>query len=182
MDKLWPTAIIVVLVALIFVGMWRGWRRRAGRDSALAVPTVLDVPGELLLTVHALHVASTHHDKPLDRVVVPGLAFRANATVAVSKGGLTITAQGESSVAIAASAILGIGAATWTIDRTVERDGLILLAWRTAPADADGTVLDTYLRVTDPDERRRLITGIRSIIGADSGATVPTDDTSGSEA
>ena len=200
MDKLWPTLLIVVILALVFIGMWIGWRRRARRDSALTVPTVLDEPGAPIMTTEALYVASTYHDKPLDRVVVAGLAFRARATVTVSTGGVSIQAPGESSVAIAASVILGVGAATWTIDRTVERDGLVLLAWSTVPTDADGAVLDTYLRITDPEQRRRLVEGIRSITDVDTtapsaggadpdhdrsaadGADTTTDQTTGSEA
>ncbi|NNC10585.1 hypothetical protein HII28_01610 [Planctomonas sp. JC2975] len=186
MDKLWPTLLILVVLALVFLGMWLGWRRRARRDSVVVVPTALEDAGATLLSAKALHVATTYHDKPLDRAVVAGLAFRSTASVTVSQGGVTLTAPGESSVAIAASAILGVGAATWTIDRTVERDGLLMIAWR-VPADAEGPVLDTYLRVTDPDERRRLIAGISSISSttndADDDATdETTDKTTGSEA
>ncbi|GAB3797807.1 transporter [Humibacter antri] len=169
MDKLWPTALIAIVVVLIFVGMWVGWRRRARRDSAIEVPTALAEPGETLLTVKALHVGSTHHDHPLDRVVGPGLAFRANATVTVSAGGITISAPGERSVAIAANAILGAGTATWTIDRTVERDGLVLVAWHSGggsrATDADGPVIDTYLRTADAVEQGRLVAGIHSLAG-----------------
>lgn len=167
MDKLWPTALIAIVVVLIFVGMWIGWRRRVRRDSAIAVPSALATPGETLLTIKALHVGSTHNGRPLDRVVVPGLAFRANATVTVSTGGIMISAPGETSVAIPADAILGAGTATWTIDRTVEQDGLVLLAWRSegesAGTDAGGTVIDTYLRTADATEQERLIAGIRSL-------------------
>lgn len=190
MDKLWPTALIAIVVVLIFVGMWIGWRRRARRDSSISVPSALTEPGETLLTVKALHVGSTHHDRPLDRVVVPGLAFRANATVTVSTGGVTITAPGERSVAITADAILGAGTATWTIDRTVEHDGLVLVAWRSgserAATDAGGTIIDTYLRTADATEQGRLVASIRSLVpqrnstpGADD---VAHDTTTGSEA
>ena len=167
MDKLWPTLLIVVILALVFLGMWLGWRRRARRDAALVIPTVLDAPGAELAHVTALHAATTRHDRPLDRVVVPGLAFRSNATVTVYSGGLTLAAAGESGVAIEAADILGVGAATWTIDRTVEPGGLVLLAWNAAgPAADGGTTLDTYLRVTDPDERRRLVDAVRAIVPA----------------
>lgn len=182
MDKLWPTLLIVVVLALVFLAMWWGWRRRASRDAALTVPTALDAPGAELLTVQALHVASTHHEKPLDRVVVPGLAFRANAAVAVWEGGVTIAAPGEARVAIAVTSILGVGAATWTIDRTVERDGLLLLAWRPSPTTVDGPVIDTYLRVTDPDERRRLVAGVREILGRNANTAAALTDDTGNEA
>lgn len=177
MDKLWPTLLIVVLVALVFFAMWLGWRRRARRDSGLVVPAQLETPGETLLTVQALHVATTHHDAPLDRVAMAGLAYRANATIDVSTGGVTIIAPGETRVAIAASAVVGVGTATWTIDRSVESDGLVLMAWRTTRTDAGGRVLDTYLRLGDAQLQQRLVAGIRSIAGlTETGTTSGADD------
>ena len=180
MDKLWPTLLILVVVVLIFIGMWLGWRRLSRRDASLTVPSELAEPGDRLVAVRALHVATTHHDRPLDRVVVAGLAFRAAAEATVSTGGIVLAASGEPSVAITAASIVGIGAATWTIDRTVERDGLVLLAWRVA--DADGTVLDTYLRVVDPDQRDRFVDAARGIIPDAGPAGTATDETTGSEA
>ncbi|MGA0565978.1 hypothetical protein ACO2Q7_01445 [Rathayibacter sp. KR2-224] len=190
MDKFWPTVLIIVILALVFVGMWWGWRRRARRDSGLVVPSVLRAPGETILTTQAVHVATTHHERPLDRVVVPGLAFRANATVTVSTGGVTLTAPGETSVAISACAILGAGTATWTIDRSVERDGLVLVAWHTEAAaggtDPAAAALDTYLRLADAAEQGRLVAAIRSMTQAPNDTTgaddVATDTTTGSEA
>jgi hypothetical protein len=181
MDKLWPTLLIVVVVALVFVGMWAGWRRIRRRDAALAIRAALADPGETLLSLPALHVATTHHDEPLDRVVVPGLAFRADATVTVSRGGVTLAAPGEQTVAIEAASILAAGTATWTIDRSVEQDGLALLAWRARRTDGDDQVLDTYLRVAEPERQRELLADIRSLItpGADD---VANDTTTGDEA
>jgi hypothetical protein len=164
MDKIWPTLLIAAAVAALFYGMWLGWRHRARRDSRLSAPSALEAPGETLLAAEALHVATTHHDKPLDRVVMPGLAYRSNATLTVTRGGVTIAAAGEPSVAIAANRISGAGAATWTIDRSVERDGLLVLEWRVAADHGDDAELDTYLRVSDAELQARLIDGIRSII------------------
>lgn len=187
MAEFWPTAIIAVVVVVIFLAMWLGWRRRARRDSGIAVLGSLASPGEPLVRVSALHVGSTHHDRPLDRVVIPGLAFRANATVVVSTGGITIDARGEGSVAIPAGAVIGAGTATWTIDKAVEHDGLVLLVWRTgdgnAEADARAPVVDTYLRLADPAAQNRLLASIRSLTAGQSGADdVATDTNTGSEA
>jgi hypothetical protein len=185
MDRFWPTAVIIVVVVLVFVAMWIGWRRRARRDAGLVVPDALARPGAPILSTEALHVGSTHHDRPLDRVIVPGLAFRAKAAVDVSEGGVTITSPGESTVAIAASALIGVGTATWTIDRSVEQDGLVLVAWRTGTADASGDVIDTYLRVADARDQSRLVASIHSLIGesSTSGADdVAHDTNTGSEA
>lgn len=188
MDKLWPTLLILVVVALVFVGMWAGWRRIRRRDAVLVVPSALQAQGDTIVAVSALHVATTRHDQPLDRVAVPGLAFRATARVTVSTGGVTVAAPGEPVVAIDAASIVGGGTATWTIDRSVEQGGLVLVAWRARRTDGDEQVLDTYLRVAEPGQQRALLDGIHSLADIDerlstSGADdVAHDTTTGDEA
>jgi hypothetical protein len=56
---------------------------------------------------------------------------------------------GEPDVFLDRASIVGVGRATWTIDRAVERDGLVVLSWRLDTA----TVADSYLRLQggDPD-------------------------------
>ncbi|MDQ4137454.1 MAG: hypothetical protein M3116_01220, partial [Actinomycetota bacterium] len=46
---------------------------------------------------------------------------------------------------VAAAAVLSVDRASWTIDRAVERDGLVVLRWTLGE-----TTLDTNLRVEDP--------------------------------
>ena len=51
-----------------------------------------------------------------------------------------------------ASRIVGADRATWTIDRVVERDGLVRISWRVGPGSAPeaepGTIADSYVRMT----------------------------------
>jgi len=157
--------LILGVVALVFFGMWRGWRARARAAAALEVPFG-EARGEVRASFAGLYVATTAHDAPLDRLALPHLGLRSKAVVTVTSEGVALDLPGAPPLFIAASRIVGAGRATWTIDRVVERDGLVLVAWTTG----DGTVVDTYLRLqsSDPDA---LVAAIEDLRTATSGAT-----------
>ena len=139
------TAVVIALAVVVFLLMIWGWRTRVRRDSALVAP--LDVP-----TVDAsvepssfegFYVATTVHDSPLDRLAVKHLTFRGRVRVLVRAEGIQLEIAGEPTIFLAASVLAGVDRATWTIDRVVERDGLVLLAWRIST----DTIVDSYLRL-----------------------------------
>ncbi|ODA90445.1 hypothetical protein ATY41_02115 [Leifsonia xyli subsp. xyli] len=66
---------------------------------------------------------------------------------------------------IPASAFTGTGQATVTIDRAVERDGLLRVGWTTS----GGAVADSYLRVVDPASRGSLTAAIQAILPGQAG-------------
>jgi hypothetical protein len=114
-----------------------------------------------LASAEVLYVATTPRDLPLERLALSGLAFRARATLAVSVGGILLAPVGERPVFIPVSAIDLLTAATWAIDRGVETDGLLVLGWH---LDIPGhTPVDSYFRITDPSDRRRISDAIHSI-------------------
>lgn len=147
MDRLLPTVVIVLVIAAVFVGLGFGWRARRRRQANL--PALAPVPAELgepEFTDDVFYVATTRADSPTDRIVVRGLGFRARAGVAVHREGVVLGIAGHPDAFIPASAILGVGRATWTIDRVVGRDGLVFVRWMLGDTD-----VDTNLRCTDPD-------------------------------
>ncbi|MDQ1575497.1 MAG: hypothetical protein QOH55_647 [Microbacteriaceae bacterium] len=178
MDRFWPTTIVVVFTALVLWLMTVSWRRRVRRDAALVLSH--DVPTELgdeLATVDAFYVATTAHRVPLERLAIKGLGFRGRASVRVATAGVVLGIAGESDVFIPAGAIVEVANATWTIDRVVEKDGLVLLAWSlggaSTPSTGDAapeTIVDSYLRVIAPEDRTRLIDAIHQISPAPFGA------------
>jgi hypothetical protein len=161
---------VVAVAVLVLLLMVAGWRRRVRRDAGLVLshdaPTDL---GDELATIDAFYVATTAHGTPLERLAIKGLGFRGRASVAVATEGVTLRITGERDVFIPAGAIEEVANATWTIDRVVEKDGLVLLAWSLGNAGAP-TIVDSYLRVIAPEDRTRLIDAIHQISPAPFGA------------
>ena len=135
-------AIAVVALALM---VW-GWRRRARRDAGVTAP-VAERRGAVRAAFTGLYVATTRHGEPLNRLNVKHLAFRSRVTLTVTDAGVALDMPGEPTVFLEAARLRDAGRATWTIDRVVEYDGLVLVAWS---AD-DGTICDSYVRLQDAD-------------------------------
>ncbi len=147
MDRILPAIAILVVVAVVFALMALGWRARRRRQAGLGEPSAPPAePGATILRDDLLYVATTRADVPLERIAVAGLGFRGRAIVTVVASGVVLEIAGREASFIPAADILGVGRATWTIDRVVNTDGLVLLRWRLG----DGEV-DSYLRSARPD-------------------------------
>jgi len=156
-DRL-PIALgILVVLAIIFALLARGWRARRQSQADLGEPEAppADI-GTATFTDDLLYVASTRAEAPLDRVTIAGLGFRARAVVTTAPSGIVLDLAGRGPVFIPKAAVRGVGRATWTIDRVVDTDGLIFVRWVLGT-----TEIDSYLRSTDPD---RLITELTALI------------------
>ncbi|MGO4300357.1 PH-like domain-containing protein [Leifsonia sp. RAF41] len=161
MDKLLPTlgilAIVIVVLALAIVG----WRRRVQRDRAsgggYSTPGTLSAP---TAEAEVLYVATTKAGQHLERLALPGLAYRGSATVTVRPEGVALAVTGEPPVFVPAAVVSSIGTASVAIDRAVERDGLLRLGWTTS----GGTAADSYFRVVDPAGRAQLAAAIEQIV------------------
>jgi hypothetical protein len=141
------------------------WRRRSRRDAGLTAgyPAPSETERELA-SVPALYVATTPRNTPLERLAIRGLGFRARADLRVTESGVWLLLAGESGVFVPAEAIDLLAPATWTIDRVVETDGLLVLGWRAFATGEDGpTPVDSYFRIVDPAHRARLTDAIRTI-------------------
>lgn len=168
-ERILPGALVLAFLVLLLGLMYLGWRRR--RLAQAGIPRPLPVPddaGETLLSVDLLYVASTSADSPLDRIAVAGLGFRARAVVTVRAGGVELQLAGEPDAFVPVADIRSVSRATWTIDRVVETDGLMRLAWTLGDTD-----IDSYFRVIEPADTGGLIAAIHAI-GA---PTTTTDDT-----
>jgi hypothetical protein len=146
-DRQLSAALVLAFLALVLLLMVLGWRARRRRQSAIGAPQHPPVDlGDALGVFSGLYVATTLAGQPLDRVAVRGLGFRAKTDLGVSTAGVVVPIAGQADTFIPAADIDSVGRATWTIDRVVEPDGLVLVAWRLG-----GTAVDSYFRVGDPD-------------------------------
>ncbi|MGG7463418.1 hypothetical protein [Plantibacter sp. YIM 135347] len=155
--------IVAAVLVLALLGMLFAWRKRVKRDSTIAVATPLPDPRPTpIRTATVLYVATSKRDQPIERLALPGLAYRSKVQLEVSAQGLVIDVPGDRPTFVPAAAIASVGQASWTIDRVVERDGLIVLAWSPAP----GLDADSYFRVLDQADRSALISSITDITPA----------------
>lgn len=158
MDKLGPTVAIGIVFVGILVLMVLSWRRRTRRDAGIA-PSAVAQTGPELVAADGFYVATTVHERPLERLAPTGLGFRGRARLTAFERAVSIAVDGSDAVVIPAADVVDATPATWTIDRVVERDGLLLIAWTAA----GGTVVDSYVRIVDADQRERLLGAIRRI-------------------
>lgn len=144
MTREWAIAITIAFGVLILAGMAWGWRRRSRRDAGLGAPAGA-LGGEVLGSFSGLYVATTEHDAPLNRLLIKHLAFRSKVTATVTTEGLNLIMPGAPTIGIAQTKLVGAGRATWTIDRVVEKDGLVFVSWKVN----DTTIADSYLRLQE---------------------------------
>lgn len=146
--------VAAIAVALVVFGMAASLRRRRRTQGGLetAFVPVPDALGEPLLVEPVLHVATTRAGDPYERIAAGGLGFRAHGTASVHPEGVVLSLDGLRSLAgstgrfLPRSSLRGAGRATWTLDRVVERDGLVLVGWTLGGDD-----VDTYLRAERPE-------------------------------
>jgi hypothetical protein len=146
MDRPLLMAIVLGILVVLLALMYLGWRARRKRQGGVASPAAVpSAPGATIGEFAGKYVATTEHGKPLERIAVHGLGFRGEATVTVTESGLVVRIEGADEFWIAAADVHSVTRATWTIDRVVERDGLHLVEW--ALGDA---LVDSYFRMLDP--------------------------------
>ncbi|MEV8369230.1 hypothetical protein [Microbacterium sp. NPDC064584] len=141
--------IVAVALALIGVAVW-AWSRRRRRDSGLAAPVGELPSGAKTLAEHeVLYVATTRHDEPLERLAIEGLGFRSRADLTVTDAGVALDLTGLPRLFLARERILTVDQATVAIDRVVEKDGLVRVAWQIDP----DTLVDSYFRPQNSSAR-----------------------------
>ena len=160
-DRPFLAALVIAFLLLLLGLMYLGWRRRQRRQSG--IPRPLPVPaevGEPRLSLDAFYVATTVADDPLNRIAVGGLGFRGRAVVAVHddpsrERGVVLGIAGEPDAWLPVRHIDRVDRSTATIDRVVERGGLVRIGWRLGD-----NAVDTYLRVGDAASQSALLAAL----------------------
>jgi hypothetical protein len=145
MTREFALGMMIALGILALAGMaWSIVSRRRRGDSLRVFPPAEVVTGEILASFAVLHVATTIHNTPLERVWTSPLAYRARTTLRIHSDGLSLALRGEGDLGIVGPALVGVSRATWAIDKAVDPEGLIVVSWR-----HDGTLYDSYFRCAD---------------------------------
>lgn len=135
----------------VFALMWRSWRRRTSKQLGQFVPYPIPEGFVAEQTESLSYVATTLASKPLERVTARAVAFRGKAQLGVSKQGIMLEVVGEAPFFIPSETIDEVQFASWTIDRVVEKHGLLVVRWNWAE-----TAVDSYFRPEDAEQSLRL--------------------------
>lgn len=154
------TGVLALVIAALGYLALRGWRGAVIAQQKLlpALPEVPQLTGADEL-FDCQYVVTTVADEPLNRVKAHGLGHRGKAQVHFAQAStdfrpayLVIERTGEHTLAIAVERLIDIALTNATLDRAVEKDGLVRLRWA-----ANDQSFDTYLRVMNSDLRQQLM-------------------------
>jgi hypothetical protein len=140
-----PVAILAALVVLIYLAMWRGWRRRAHKHDLpplVETPPVSELP-TAKLQAGARYFGTTVSGDWLDRVVARGLGARSSCRLSLSGEGLDVIRL-AGSFRIRADALRGARHDQGIAGKVVPPHGLLVVTW----AHGD-YLLDTGFRLDD---------------------------------
>lgn len=151
-------ALVAVIASLIYLS---NRSVRKAQESAMPEPSR---PAAFDDGVAAYYVSTVFADSPLKRVWAWGLGGRGKALVAVDSSGVSVERQGELGLFISRESLTGISRASATIDKGVEKDGLIALLWRLGDEE-----LATHLRIVSRSQRQEFENAIREHFGVEIG-------------
>jgi hypothetical protein len=138
-------AIMIALGVLLLLGMTLSIVKRRAQGRRIGpLPQPSDIPGDPVASFHVLHVATTLAHHPMERVWGSPLAYRAKTRLEVRTGGVVLSLTGEGDMGLPAESITGCGRGTWTIDKAVDPEGLVVVTWRHG-----GDEYDSYFRSVD---------------------------------
>jgi hypothetical protein len=138
----WAVAVLALVLAAAYFGMWRGWRRRAASQAELpALPAVLPAEVALAGPVEAVYLGTTAAGDWLNRVVVRTLGRRSPASVTVTRAGVILDRAPEPRLDIPVSALRGVRTDRAGAHRTGRTERLLVLTW-----SHGGRLLETVVR------------------------------------
>lgn len=140
-----PVVLLLVGLALAYLGMWLGWRRRARRHDLpplVPAPAVADLP-PAKLQGGARYFGTTVSGEWLDRVVARGLGARSSARLNLSTEGLDVIRL-AGSFRIPAAALRGARHDQGIAGKVVPPHGVLVVTWQHGDL-----LLDTGFRLTD---------------------------------
>jgi hypothetical protein len=144
---------------LIAVG-YLGWRRRLNRQElSLSKPDTSLSNSQSSISIRAFYVSTTYQSDSLNRIIAHGLAHRGNLDLQIQKTGILLNRTGEQTIAIPKHSLLGVSTTNATIDKAVEKDGLIVIDWKLG-----NEIVSTFIRATSLSERTILIESLQTYL------------------
>ena len=128
----WLSVLILLAVLLLaYFGMWRGWRRRAGKHDLpplVPAPAVAELPAARL-QAGARYFGTTVAGDWLDRVVARGLGARSSCRLSLSAEGLDVIRL-AGSFRVPAAALRGARHDQGLAGKVLPPHGLLVVTWQ----------------------------------------------------
>lgn len=154
-----------IAILLVFLVVWRVYvsvqKRTKLQQNQLQKPRT-SVGGVELGDV--FYASTVFGDSQLNRVWAHGLGGRGKAKLFIDPAGISLERTGETSILIPKGDLLAMSRVSATIDKGVEKNGLLALTWKLGE-----TVLVTNLRVVNPQKRNEMEVEITNATGIQRG-------------
>lgn len=154
-----------IAILLVFLVVWRVYvsvqKRKKQQQSQLQKPRPSAGGVEL---GDVFYASTVFGDSQLNRVWAHGLGGRGKAKLFIDPAGISLERTGEPSVLIPKEDLLAMSRVSATIDKGVEKNGLLALTWKLGE-----TVLVTNLRVVNPKKRNEMEQEITNATGIQRG-------------
>ena len=164
MDKVIGGSIAIALIVGALLLMTFAWRARSRRASLIGHWPLLE--SDSVLSFEVFYVATTHHDRPLERVALRGFGYRSFAQIHIHRDGLALALTSGDTLVMPSTSLRRIHTERVAIDKAVERDGLVAFDWLSRDIGSGSIELTTFVRLRDAAQQKELI--------AVSSALVPT--------
>ena len=149
-------AALILLVLIIGLNIYLSvGRKRKQQEASLPEPFTQQSFEPLF---DCFYVATVFANNPLERVWAHGLGPRGKAVIGRFESELVIGRVGERSFAIPVRSIEHLGRGGATIDRGVEKSGLVQIGWKLGDAS-----LLTSLRITSNQEKN--FSKLKEVVG-----------------
>jgi hypothetical protein len=159
-DKVLGGAIALGIIVVALTAMFFAWRARSARAARFVMPA--GEPGEPSLVVEVFYVATTLGENHLERVSLPGLAYRGYGSVAVSQSAIALTLKSADRLIIPRETVTSVGVTTTVIDKVVEKDGILSIRWNAVTLTGETTELATHIRLPRSSDRADLLAALGS--------------------
>ncbi len=124
-----PLLILFGLLALAYLGMWRGWKRRGRRHDLPPLTPPGAAGGPAQVTAQGRYFGSTVAGAWLDRVVARGLGARSTCRVTLSSSGLDVLRPGAD-FRVTREALRGARLESGFAGKVVPPHGILVVTWQ----------------------------------------------------
>lgn len=121
---------LLAVVALLYVLMWWGWRKRARKHELPPLHPVPEMAGAQLRAGQGRYFGSTVSGDWLDRVVAQSLGNRSDCTLKLTADGLEVARPRLGAFHIPKNQLRGVRTETGIAGKVIPPHGVLVVTWQ----------------------------------------------------